>query len=60
MPDVLKPYAKTITAVLGALLTIAVLVIDSPATEVTSGEVKAGLILVAAAFGVFMVPNRTP
>lgn len=57
MVEKLKPYRKTAVAVAAAVLTFAVMVLRSPAETVTSGEVEVLILLVAAAFGVYMVPN---
>ena len=60
MPEILKPYAKTITAVVGALVGFATLVITSEPTAITAPEWLAGGIGLATALGVYAAPNRTP
>ena len=58
MPEILKPYAKTITAVVGAAIGFATLVITSEPAPISSSEWLAGAIGLATALGVYAAPNR--
>ena len=54
----LSKYRKTVAAVVGAGLTWATVVPQSPAQPVTAAEWVAGGILLATAVGVYGVENR--
>lgn len=58
MPEVLKPYAKTITALVGAGIGFATLVITSEPAPISASEWLAGGIGLATALGVYAAPNR--
>lgn len=51
-------YNKAITAVVGAVIAFAGLVVFSDSTSITSAEWLAGGSFLAAALGVYAVPNR--
>lgn len=57
MPN-LSPYRKTVAAVVGAGLTWATVVTQSPSQPVTAAEWVAGGILLATAVGVYGVENK--
>ena len=57
LPDVLKPYAKTVTAVVGACIAFAALVVTSAPAAISSSEWLSGAIALATALGVYAVPN---
>lgn len=51
-------YNKTITALAGAAIAFATLVITSNPVDITSSEWLAGGIALATALGVYAVPNQ--
>lgn len=54
----LSPYRKTITAVVGATIAFATLVITSAPAAVTSSEWLSGAIGLATAVGVYGIANK--
>jgi hypothetical protein len=57
MPD-LSPYRKTITAIVGAGIAFATLVVVSPSDAITAAEWLSGGAGLATALGVYAVPNE--
>ena len=57
MNTFLKAHSKALTAIVGAGVAWAVLVLQSGSGPITGGEVASGLILVATAAGVYGVRN---
>lgn len=53
----MKPYRKTIVAVVGALIAWSYVVIGGP-VAITADEWRQGAILLAVALGVYAIPNR--
>lgn len=51
-------YNKTVTALVGAAIAFATLVITSDPTKITSSEWLSGAIGLATALGVYAAPNR--
>lgn len=58
MLDALKPYRKTVTAVVGAAITWAGLVIVSEPSAISAAEWLAGAGGLATALGVYQVSNE--
>lgn len=53
-------YAKLVTALVAGAIGWATLVVNSPAAHISSSEWIVGASALAAAFGVFIVPNTPP
>lgn len=56
--DSLKPYKKTITAVVGNSIAWGYIVVQSPQLHITASEWLGGAGLLAAAFGVYQITNE--
>lgn len=57
MPDILKPYAKTIAAVVTAALGWSAVVIASEPAAIAASEWQLGGVMLAGALGVYLIPN---
>ncbi len=51
-------YNKFVTALVGAAISFATLVITSDPTNITSPEILAGVVGLATALGVYVAPNN--
>lgn len=58
MPFNFGPYRKTVTAVVGAAIAFATLVITSESVPITASEWLSGAIGLATALGVYSVANH--
>ncbi len=54
-----SPYRKTVTAVVGAVVAFATLVITSAPSAISSSEWLSGAIGLATALGVYAVANQS-
>lgn len=57
LPTFLQPYAKAITALVGAAIGFATLVITSEPAAISAAEWLAGAIGLATSIGVYAAPN---
>lgn len=53
----LGPYRKTVTAVVGAAIAFATLVVTSEPSAISAAEWLSGAIGLATALGVYRIPN---
>lgn len=58
MPEALKPYRKTIVAVVGCAVAFGTLVVTSEPAAITSAEWLSGGIGLVTALGVYGTPNE--
>lgn len=54
----LKPYMKTITAVVTGLLGWSAIVVASASSDITSTEWQLGAVALATALGVYTIANK--
>lgn len=54
----LKPYLKTITAVVTGLLGWSAIVVASESADITSTEWQLGAVALATALGVYTIANK--